>query len=153
MGQPSGAWAGRILPILICIKRFRHNVSSAWRAESGFFLAIWLFLMLVGRSAFLNDPGTFWNTHTGQRWLAAGQLPAVDPYSCRCAGEPWVPQGSLGALFLAVLHHIGGLDALVLATATLLAFLLTWSAHRLIQTGWHWSVGVAAVWLLFTTSC
>ena len=39
---------------------------------------------------------------------------------------------------MAVLHCIGGLDMLLLATATVLAGLYTWPAHRLLKSGLHW---------------
>jgi hypothetical protein len=38
---------------------------------------------------------------------------------------------------LAVLHRLGGLDAVLLATVTLLACLYTWVAYRLVRAGLH----------------
>src|SRR5947209_3349071 len=47
-------------------------IKAAWRAESGFFLGIWLFFMVGGRSRLFRDPGTFWHTVVGRRILASG---------------------------------------------------------------------------------
>ena len=35
------------------------------RPETGFYLGIWLFLMVGGRSRLFRDPGTFWHTCIG----------------------------------------------------------------------------------------
>ncbi len=122
-----------------------------WRAETGIFLATWLFLLLTGRSSLLNDPGTLWNTVTG-RLLLHGQLPDHDPFSFTFAGHPWVPQGTFGGGVLAVLDAIGELDSILMFTAALLAAIPTWAAQRLIRAGFHWSLGVALVVLFFLGS-
>ena len=45
-------------------------VKRFWRSETGFFLGIWLFLMIGGRSQLFRDPGTFWHTVVGRRMLS-----------------------------------------------------------------------------------
>jgi hypothetical protein len=127
-------------------------VKNWWRAETGIFLGSWLLFMFAGRSGFLNDPGTFWNTATGAQVLATGRLPTTDSFSCTFGGQPWVPNGTLGAVILAILYRIGGLDTLVLATAVILAALCTWMAHRLIRVGFHWLFGVTLVFLFIIAS-
>jgi hypothetical protein len=109
-----------------------------WRAETGFFLGIWLFLMLVGRSRLFRDPGTFWHTVVGRQILSSGRFLDTDPFSFTCYGRPWVPHQWLGECFMAVLDRIAGLDILLLVTASILAALYTWAAHRLLRAGLHW---------------
>jgi hypothetical protein len=109
-----------------------------WRAETGLFLGLWLFFMVGGRSQMFRDPGTFWHTMTGRRILASGRVIDTDPFSFTFVGKPWVAYEWLGECFMAVLDGFGGLDTLLLATATILACLYTWLAHRLLRSGLHW---------------
>ena len=109
-----------------------------WRAETGFFLGLWLFLMVVGRVRLFRDPGTFWHTVVGRRMLSSGRLIETDPFSFTFGGRPWIPHQWLGECAMAVLDGFGGLDSLLLATATLLAGLYAWVAHRLLRAGLHW---------------
>jgi hypothetical protein len=113
-------------------------VKRFWRAETGFFLGIWLFLMIGGRSQMFRDPGTFWHTVIGRRMLSSHQLVYSDPFSFTFAGRAWIPHQWLGECIMAVLDAFGGLDTLLLATATVLACLYTWLAHRLLRSGLHW---------------
>lgn len=108
-----------------------------WRAETVLFLALWLLLMVGGRSRFFRDPGTFWHIVTGQKILSTGHFLESDPYSFTFGGRPWVPYEWLAECFMAAIHALGGLDGLLLATATALAGLYTWLAHRLIRSGLH----------------
>ena len=101
-------------------------------------MGIWLFFMVGGRSQMFRDPGTFWHTMTGRRMLATGRVIDTDPFSFTFAGKPWVAYEWLGECFMAVLDGFGGLDTLLLATATALACLYTWVAHRLLRSGLHW---------------
>ena len=109
-----------------------------WRMETGFFLGMWLFFMAGGRSQMFHDPGTFWHPAAGHWIFSTGQLIDTDPFSFTFAGKPWVAYEWLGECLMAVLDGIGGLDMLLLATATVLAGLYTWVAHRLLKSGLHW---------------
>ena len=55
-------------------------MSRFWRTETGFFLGLWLFLMVAGRSRLFRDPGTFWHTVVGRRILASGTFLDSDPF-------------------------------------------------------------------------
>jgi hypothetical protein len=117
-------------------------LSRFWRPETGIFLCLWLYLLLAGQTRLLRDPGTFWHTVLGEKMLSSGQLVHGDPF---CFTDPpgkaeWIPHQWLGECLMALLHRIDGLDSLVLATATILASLYTWLAHRLIRSGLHWSL-------------
>lgn len=108
-----------------------------WSAETGIFLAIWLTLMLVGRSALLRDPGTFWHIVAGERMLGSGDVIRTDPFSFTRQGQPWVAHQWLAECGMAVVHGLSGWDGLLLVTATLLAGVYTWVASRWIRAGFH----------------
>ena len=113
-------------------------VRRFWRAETGFYIGIWLFFTVMGRSRLFRDPGTFWHTVAGRRILDSGVFSDTDAFSFTFAGKTWIPHQWLGECLMAVLDGIGGLDMLLLATATVLAGLYTWAAHRLLKSGLHW---------------
>jgi hypothetical protein len=123
-----------------------------WRAETGIFLGIWLFLMVGGRSQMFRDPGTFWHTIVGRRILSCRCFIDTDPFSFTFGGRPWVPYEWLGECLMAVLDGFGGLDTLLLATATVLACLYTWLAHRLLRSGLHWLPATFLVMLTVAAS-
>jgi hypothetical protein len=108
-----------------------------WRVETCVFLALWVALMVAGRSRFFADPGSFWHPVVGERILSSGELIRSDPFSFTFQGKPWIAQQWLGECALALLHRLGGLDTLVLATAAFLAGLYTWVVHRLLRVGMH----------------
>jgi hypothetical protein len=70
--------------------------------------------------------------------LSSRQFIRTDTFSFTCVGNPWVAYEWLGECFMAILDRIGGLDTLLLATATILAGLYTWAASRLMRSGLHW---------------
>jgi hypothetical protein len=109
-----------------------------WRTETGFFLGIWLFFMVGARGRLFRDPGTFWHTVVGRRILGTCRFFDTDPFSFSRAGQLWVPHQWLGECVMGLLDELGGLDTLLLATATALAVLYTWVAHRLLRSGLHW---------------
>jgi hypothetical protein len=109
----------------------KHNLSA------GVFLGIWLILLAFGRETLLRDPGSFWHVTTGQRILASGHVPRIDPYSFTRAGQPWVADQWLPECGMAWLYHALGWDGLLLVTATLLAAIYTWLAARLVRSGLH----------------
>jgi len=123
-----------------------------WRAETGFFIGLWLFFLLAGRSKLFQDPGTFWHTVVGERMLSSGQLIYTDPFTFTFAGQHWIGHQVLGEWLMALLHRLDGLDSLLLFTATLLAGLYTWVAHRFLRVGLHWSLTLFAVVLVIGAS-
>ena len=114
------------------IRQIARRVAKHFlRAEPRFFLVIWLFFMVGGRSRMFRDPWTFWHTATGHWVFSTGQLIDTDPFSFTFAFKSWVDHEWFGECLLAFLDRIGGLDMLVLACAAILAGLCTWAAHRL----------------------
>jgi hypothetical protein len=110
-----------------------------WRAETAFFLGIWLWLMALGSQVF-RDPGTLWHIVVGEQILSTRHLVYEDHFSCTFGGHPWIAQQWLSECLMALLYRIGALDSLLLATATILAFTYAWVAHRLLRAGLHWSL-------------
>src|SRR5439155_17102452 len=89
---------------------------------------------------------TFWHVVVGRQILTSGHLPTSDTFTFRYYGEPWIAQQWLGECFMAWIHdRIGGLDTLLLATATLIAGFYTWVARRMIRTGIHWLLALLVV--------
>jgi hypothetical protein len=123
-----------------------------WRAETGIFMGVWLFLMIAGRSQMFRDPGTFWHTTVGRQILSSHQLVYTDPFSFTFAGRPWIPHQWLGECAMALVDGFGGLDTLLLATVTTLACLYTWLAHRLLRSGLHWLPTALLVMLTISAS-
>jgi hypothetical protein len=127
-------------------------LQSFWRPSTGIFLALWLVLMVGGRSRFLQDPGTFWHTVVGEQMLTTGRLIYTDTFSFTFAGQRWSPHQWLGECVMALLHRLDGLDTLLLASVTILAALYTWLACRLMRAGLHWSVAAIMVALTVAAS-
>ena len=127
------------------MRRFRQP-------ETGYFLGIWLFFMVVGRSRLFRDPGTFWHTVAGRRMLSTGHFIRADPFSFTFAGKHWIPYEWLGECVMGILDRLGGLDMLLLMTATLLSGLYAWVAHRLRRSGLHWLPAVLVVMLTIAAS-
>src|SRR6516164_1443210 len=123
-----------------------------WHPETGFFLLLWLILMIGGRSRFFKDPGTFWHTVVGEQMLSGHRLIFQDSFSFTCAGQRWSPHQWLGECLMGLLHGVDQLDTLLLATVTILACLYTWLAHRLIREGLHWSLAAVVVGLTIAAS-
>jgi hypothetical protein len=123
------------------------------RPEAGIFLVLWLLLMIGGRDRLFRDPGTYWHTRLGLKMLDSHQLIYGDPFSFTAGsdarGQNWIPHQWLGECLMGLLYQAGGWDLLHLATATILAALYTWIAHRLIVAGLHWSLAIALMILSF----
>jgi hypothetical protein len=98
------------------------------------FAALWVLLLLGGRSSFFRDPGTFWHVTTGDKILADGFLRA-DPYTFTFAGTWWVPYQWLGEVAMALAHRAGGFDLLLLGACTTLAGTFAVLSARLHGTG------------------
>jgi hypothetical protein len=127
-------------------------VKYFWRPETAIFVGLWLLLLVAGRSRLFSDPGSLWHIVVGQRILSSGRLLHTDPFSFTCAGQPWIAQWWLAECGLALLHQVGGLDTVLLATVTLVAGLYTWVAHRLLRAGVHPLLALAIVCLAMAAS-
>ncbi|AMV40695.1 hypothetical protein [Planctomyces sp. SH-PL62] len=122
-------------------------------AEAGLFVGVWLALMTFGRSRLFQDPGTFWHTVMGRKMWSSGRLIEADPFSYTFGGTPWTPYEWLAECAMAAVHGFSEFDGLLLATATTLAGLYTWTAHRLMRSGLHWLPTTLFLTLTIAVSC
>ncbi len=104
------------------------------RPETAFFLLAWVVLLLAFRERGFYDPGSLWHVKVGEIILEQG-MPRTDPFSYTFAGQPWVPQQWGAELLMALIHRAAGLDALLLAFATMVAGLYTLIFRRACQAG------------------
>jgi len=127
-----------------------------WRAFFGpgtlLFLALWLVLLLGGRSRFFQDPGTFWHTVVGEQILTSRGFFDTDDFTFTFQGKSWVPHQWLGECLMAFIYAVDGFDSLLLVSATLLAALFTWLGVRLMRCGLHPSLAVVLVALAVAVS-
>jgi hypothetical protein len=124
-----------------------------WRPETAIFVGVWGILLLFGPERLFHDPGTLWHVIVGQRILDTHKLIETDSFSFSRSGQPWIAYSWLAECALALVHNVGGLDAILLATATLLAGFFIWIAHRLIGNGFHPLVATLVVALMGMASC
>jgi hypothetical protein len=122
------------------------------RFESLIFLAIWLFLMIRGPMRLFRDPGTFFHSRLGEYILTSGHLPQTDIFSFTFEGKPWIAHQWLGECIMGLIQRLSGFDALLLTTATLLAYLFGWLSHRLVRSGMHFMLATLIISLTFAAS-
>ena len=86
------------------------------------------FLVLLGMLAFspmstalLGDADTGWHIRNGEMIWAARAVPHTDPFSYTRGGQPWYAWEWLYDLAAAGIHHLAGLNGLVLFTAMIIA--------------------------------
>lgn len=106
------------------------------------FVLLWLG-MLAGGSRFLRDAGQFWHTRVGEIILTDGFFDR-DPFTFTHPGEKWIPHQWLGEVTMAILHRIGGFDALLVVTTAAMAGLYAWLGAKFVRAGLHpiFAVGV-----------
>ncbi|MFQ5410765.1 MAG: hypothetical protein ACE5EC_00650 [Phycisphaerae bacterium] len=102
-------------------------------AAAGFFVVLFLGLLVAGRSRMLRDPGTLWHTTVGERMLQSGEVIRTDPFSFTQEGQAWIAQQWLGECAMALAHRVAGLDGLVLGAVTILAGLFAFLASRFLR--------------------
>jgi len=128
------------------------KVQKIFRAEILIFLIIWIFLMVRGPMRLFRDPGTFFHTRLGDYILTSGHLPQTDIFSFTFEGKPWIAHQWLGECIMGLIHKMLGFDGLLLATASLLAFLFAWISHRLVRSGMHFMLVTLIISLTFAAS-
>ncbi|MDX1663796.1 MAG: hypothetical protein R3272_08380 [Candidatus Promineifilaceae bacterium] len=75
-----------------------------------------LFAMAVRETV---DPDMWWHLRTGELILEQG-IPRADPFSFTVRGTPWVAHEWLSQLLMWLLYRVGGLSALIVASAALI---------------------------------
>jgi len=120
---------------------------SFFRSQTWLFLFFWLLAMGLLRSSAFEDPGSLWHIRVGDWIWDHGRIMQTDPFTFTFTGHPWRPQQWAGECLISLLHRLGGLDALLLALAVLLAGFASWLAGRFIRAGLHPVLAAALVLL------
>ncbi len=86
------------------------------------------FLVLLGILAFspmsaglLGDADTGWHIRSGEQILATHAIPRTDPFSYTRHGEPWYAWEWMYDVVIAAIHHVSGLNGVVLFTAAVIS--------------------------------
>jgi hypothetical protein len=87
------------------------------------------FLVFLGLLAFspmsaglLGDGDTGWHIRSGEQILATHAIPRTDPFSYTRHGEPWYAWEWMYDAVIAAIHHVSGLNGVVLFTAAVISF-------------------------------
>ncbi len=109
-------------------------VRRLFRPEAAFFLVVLLLLLLAFRERGFYDPGALWHVKVGELILDHG-FPTTDPFTYTFAGRTWIPQQWGAEVLMALAHRAGGLDAMLLGFAALVAGLYTLIFRRALEGG------------------
>jgi hypothetical protein len=72
------------------------------------------------RAGLLRDPDTGWHIRNGELIWATRQLPRTDPFSYTRHGQPWCAWEWIYDVVIAAIHHVSGLNGVVLFTAVII---------------------------------
>jgi hypothetical protein len=80
----------------------------------------------------LRDAGTGWHIRNGQLMLQTHLITRVDSFSATMSGQPWYAWEWLYDILIAAIHHVLGLNGVVLFTAVIMAatFVLVFHVAR-----------------------
>jgi hypothetical protein len=71
--------------------------------------------------ALLGDADTGWHIRNGEIIMATHSVPRIDSFSYTKAGQPWYAWEWLYDVFIGAVHHVAGLNGVVLFTAFVIA--------------------------------
>ena len=98
------------------------------------------FLVFVGILAFgpwsaglLGDADTGWHIRNGEQIMATHSFPRTDGFSYTRHGEPWYAWEWLYDLVVAAIHHVAGLNGVVLFTALVISLTFALLFHLLLR--------------------
>jgi hypothetical protein len=83
----------------------------------------------------LADADIGWHIRTGELSLSTHSLPRTDPFSSTMQGQPWFAWEWLYDVALGILHHAGGLNAVVWLCAFLVAATFALLLSQLLRRG------------------
>jgi hypothetical protein len=108
------------------------------------------FLVLAGiltfspaNAALLGDADTGWHIRNGEFILATRSVPRTDSFSYTRAGQPWYAWEWLYDAVIAAIHHVAGLNGVVLFTAVIIAATFALLFSFLLRRGGSFVVAVA----------
>jgi hypothetical protein len=87
-----------------------------------FFLVLICMLAFSPMSAaLLRDADTGWHIRSGEQILLTHAVPRTDPFSYTKQGEPWCAWEWMYDVVIAAIHHVSGLNGVVLFTAVVIS--------------------------------
>jgi hypothetical protein len=104
--KPQAAWARWVLPSF---------------ADVFFLVLTGILAFSPANSALLEDADTGWHIRNGEIILATHSVPRTDMFSYTKAGQPWYAWEWLYDAVIAAIHHVAGLNGVVLFTAIIIA--------------------------------
>jgi hypothetical protein len=105
-GKPPAAWAWWVLPSF---------------ADVFFLVLAGILAFSPASAALLGDADTGWHIRNGEFILATRSVPRTDSFSYTRAGQPWCSFEWLYDSAIAAVHHVAGLNGVVLFTAVVIA--------------------------------
>jgi len=72
-------------------------------------------------AALLRDADTGWHIRSGEQILLTHAVPRTDPFSYTKQGEPWCAWEWMYDVVVAAIHHVSGLNGVVLLTAVVIS--------------------------------
>lgn len=101
-----------------------------------------IFIAFLGLLAFtslsmrlLSDAGIGWHIRCGQLILATHTVPRIDPFSSTMHGQPWFAWEWLFDIIVGWLERVGGLNAVVLFAALIIATVYACTFRLLLRRG------------------
>jgi hypothetical protein len=104
--KPPAAWARWVLPSF---------------ADVLFLVLLAVLAFSPASGALLRDADTGWHIRNGEFILATRSVPRTDSFSYTKAGQPWYAWEWLYDAAIAAIHHVAGLNGVVLFTAVIIA--------------------------------
>jgi hypothetical protein len=133
-------------PAPVCFER-RQATWVRWVLPS---IADVFFLVLTGilgfspmSAALLGDADTGWHIRNGEFILATHSVPRTDSFSYTKAGQPWYAWEWLYDAVIGAIHHVAGLNGVVLFTAVVIAGTLALLFRFVLRRSGSFSVAVA----------
>jgi hypothetical protein len=99
------------------------------------FVFLLIIILIGGRHALFNDPGTLWHLRLGRDILATGTVPRSDNLTFTRANTPWIDQSWGFDVLLALMVVHAGWPSVVALTVLLLAGVYAAMARGLIGEG------------------
>ena len=117
------------------------------------FALVLVLVLIGGRHALFNDPGTLWHLRLGRDIVASGSVPRCDTLTFTRTHAPWVDQSWGFDVLLALVVDHAGWSAVVALTALVLAAVYGALAGGLIRDGISPVVAVVVALLMAAIGC